>query len=280
MASATARSGLPDALPAATYTLVARGLDNVFPEERLPFDVVGSTTPHPPASTVAKPLPAHTGTLSVQFFPEGGHLAAGIENRVYFAALDAKGQPLEIRGNIVDGKGKTVTPAETVFGGLGVFNITPDAAETYRLTVTSPAGISETPLLPKAAAEQPIAVATGRGIVPPATAGVQSPRAEGPPSAGHHGPGPRHARGSANVRHFATRTAGEACECFDSPGRRGGGHDPLDRLRLHEESGQSARRAVGLSPTAVADDSGSRGRSCRQSRFRSRARKGGPSPPR
>ena len=32
---------LPDTLPAGTYTLVARGFDDVFPEERLAFEVIG-----------------------------------------------------------------------------------------------------------------------------------------------------------------------------------------------------------------------------------------------
>ena len=43
----------------------------------------------------------------------------------------------------------------------------PDAAETYRLKITSPAGISESPLLPPASAEQKIAIATGRGVFAP-----------------------------------------------------------------------------------------------------------------
>ncbi len=94
-------------------------------------------------------------------------MAAGIENRVYFAARDAKGQPLEISGEIVDGKGATVTRVEAVRGGLGVFSITPDAGETYRLKITGPAGIRDLPLLPPASAEQKVAIAAPHGVLAP-----------------------------------------------------------------------------------------------------------------
>jgi len=158
---------LSDSLPAGTYTLVARGLDNVFPEERLAFEVIGPATPHFPAKTITEEIPKRTGPAHVDFYPEGGIMAAGIENRVYFAARDAKGQPLEIRGNIVNGKGASVSRVETAYGGLGVFSLVPDAAETYRLKIVGPAGISESPRVPPASSDQKIAIATGQGVFAP-----------------------------------------------------------------------------------------------------------------
>ena len=158
---------LGDLLPAGTYTLVARGLDNVFPEERLAFEVIDPAVPHLQAAANAKPIPIRAGLPQIDFFPEGGRLAAGIENRVYFAARDAKGQPLEIHGNIVDGKGTSVVRVDAARSGLGVFSVVPDAAETYRLAVTSPAGVSLSPLLPPASADQKIAITTGRSVFAP-----------------------------------------------------------------------------------------------------------------
>ncbi len=119
------------------------------------------------SDTITEEIPIRTEILQVDFYPEGGQLAAGIENRVYFAARDGKGQPLEIRGNIVDGKGTSVARVEAAHGGLGVFSIVPNAAETYRLRITSPAGIRASPLLPPASAEQKIAIVTGRGFFAP-----------------------------------------------------------------------------------------------------------------
>ena len=67
----------------------------------------------------------------------------------------------------MDSKGASAARVETARGGLGVFSIVPDAAETYRLAITSPAGISESPLLPPASADQKVAITTGRGVFAP-----------------------------------------------------------------------------------------------------------------
>ena len=93
-------------------------------------------------------------------------MSAGIENRVYVAAGDAKGHPLEIRGELVDGKGARVARVKTI-RGLGAFSISPDAAETYRLKIASPAGVSESPLVPQASSDQPVAMDIGRGVIAP-----------------------------------------------------------------------------------------------------------------
>jgi hypothetical protein len=161
---------LPDGLPPGVYTLVARGWEDAFPEARAAFEVIGPAIPHsaPPNETKGKPTAA---SPRIEFFPEGGSLAAGIENRVYFAARDAKGQPLEIRGRIVDSKGASVANVDATRGGLGLFSFVPDAAETYRLIVTGlagggtvPAGFGE-PLLPQASSEQKVAIAAGSGVI-------------------------------------------------------------------------------------------------------------------
>ena len=256
---------LPGTLPAGIYTLAVRGLDDIFPEQRLAFEVIGPATPHfqaemkfahdgygpgddvaaelllkrsdgKPAAgvslqvaakvddqtifqkiakandggklrvefalprqlhhgrgqlivaveggdrsdTIAEEIPIRTGTLHVDFYPEGGTLAAGIENRIYFSARDAQGRPLEIHGEIVDGKGVSVSRVETAGGGLGVFSIVPDAGETYRLKISSPAGISGTlpspsgrgaesegGLLPPASSDSPITIAAERAVCAP-----------------------------------------------------------------------------------------------------------------
>ena len=150
---------LPDGLAAGVYTLVARGAGGIFPAERLAFEVAGPAKPPTPASAAGT-----TGTR-VEFFPEGGRLAVGIENRVYFAARDAKGQPLEIRGEIVDSREGQVTEVESTCGGLGVFRIVPNAAETYRLKIAGPKGVNESPLLPPASVEQKVAISVPRGII-------------------------------------------------------------------------------------------------------------------
>ena len=161
---------LGESLTAGAYALVARGLDDVFPEERLAFEVLPDAPPHAPTAAVkaqAVPVAKPPHGMRVDFYPEGGRLAAGIENRVYFAARDEKGQPLEIHGSLVDSKGTSVVQVDATHGGRGVFSIVPKAAETYRLTLASPAGSGPGPLLPPASADQKIAISTGRGIFAP-----------------------------------------------------------------------------------------------------------------
>jgi hypothetical protein len=161
---------LDESLTAGAYALVARGLDNIFPEERLAFEVLpDAPTPAPTAATKAEAVPVSKlpPGMHVEFYPEGGRLAAGIENRVYFAARDEKGQPLEIHGSLLDSKGANVVQVDATRGGRGVFSIVPKAAETYRLTIASPAGAGPPPLLPPASADQKVAISTDRGVFAP-----------------------------------------------------------------------------------------------------------------
>lgn len=45
-------------------------------------------------------------TYSLQFFPEGGDLVNNISSRVAFKATDNQGTPFEVKGDIIDSKGK------------------------------------------------------------------------------------------------------------------------------------------------------------------------------
>jgi 5-hydroxyisourate hydrolase-like protein (transthyretin family) len=239
---------LPDALAAGIYALVARGLEDTFPEQRLTFEVTGNAAPHfqgkakfgrdkygpgddvsaeillqrpdgKPAAgvslqiaaksddqvifqkiaktnldgksraefalprqlpsgrcqllftvegdrgeTILSPIPLHLGNPRVEFYPEGGALVTGLENRVYFAVRDAGALSLKIRGEVLDGKGKAVVRVETGRDGRGLFAITPESSESYRLKIADPPGISKTPFLPPASSDTKIAITTGRGV--------------------------------------------------------------------------------------------------------------------
>ena len=61
--------------------------------------------------------------LQVSFYPEGGHLIDGIENRVAFEVTDQHGEAVNIRGTIdVDGKKLNIA---TEYMGRGVFKVMP-----------------------------------------------------------------------------------------------------------------------------------------------------------
>ncbi len=108
--------------------------------------------------TISRPLPIVLKKLNVEFFPEGGDLAADLPNRVYFQVRTTLGKPADLKGRLLeDGKPLPVT-IETVHDdkepgvnqGMGRFEFTPKSGKTYALRIDSPAGIAEPVALPKA----------------------------------------------------------------------------------------------------------------------------------
>ena len=100
------------------------------------------------------------------FFPKAA-VGGGIENRVYMAARDSRGRPLEIRANIVDAKGTSVASVETGRKAAVFWRSSPDAAQTYRLQISIPPGVADSPLLPPASSDQPVAVSVRQGVIDP-----------------------------------------------------------------------------------------------------------------
>jgi hypothetical protein len=115
--------------------------------------------------TVAEPIPLAIEKIDVQFYPEGGELVAGVENRVYFAARSPDGRPAAIRGVVYDSHGTAAPVAvKSTFEGLGCFTLVPQRRESYSLKITEPAGISAQPKLPAAAADARATLNTGSGV--------------------------------------------------------------------------------------------------------------------
>ena len=93
-----------------------------------------------------------TEKINVQFFPEGGNLAMGLENRVYFKITDKRNNPLDFKGNIVNSRKEQITTVNTSHQGMGVFTLTPVEGESYYLQ-----GDTEEKMYPLPAA-QPLGV--------------------------------------------------------------------------------------------------------------------------
>ena len=155
--------------------LVARGADGAFTEQRQSFEVKGltaaSSSPEKRAEDNAQDAKVgkkdHKKAVRIEFFPEGGEIAAGISNRVYFAARDGQGQPLEIRGDIVNSKGDKVAKLESSGAGRGRFDYTPVAAESYGVQVSEPKNVADALALPAAAQDQKVVIAAEHGVVAP-----------------------------------------------------------------------------------------------------------------
>jgi hypothetical protein len=113
----------------------------------------------------AKRIPLSANRVQTRFFPEGGELVAGLENRVYFTSFDPLDRPIAVRGEILDTHGRAVAVAESNRAGMGVFSLVPATGEQYRLRFQTPGGLDEEPRLPESVAVPPVVLTTGLGIV-------------------------------------------------------------------------------------------------------------------
>lgn len=69
---------------------------------------------------------------SLDFFPEGGDMIAGINNKIAFKATDQWGRPVKIKGIITDDAGKKIDSLRTLHDGMGYFFITPQNGIRYK----------------------------------------------------------------------------------------------------------------------------------------------------
>ncbi len=98
--------------------------------------------------TLVRPVPLATRRLTLEFFPEGGDLIAGVPNRVYFRATTSFGKPADVTGTLTDGAG-TIATLQTLTDpdqpganqGLGVFEFTPAAGKQYAVKLSKPANL-------------------------------------------------------------------------------------------------------------------------------------------
>ena len=72
----------------------------------------------------------------VQLFPEGGHLIAGVKNRVAFEANDDEGMHIEGTLAIMDGSGNKVAEAKTEQRGRGSIEFIPTSGTKYTAEFT------------------------------------------------------------------------------------------------------------------------------------------------
>lgn len=130
---------LPDSLSAGTYQLLAytnfmRNADNEF-LFRKPIHIDSRNVRTKIETTTNLP-----SGLSLQLFPEGGHLLAGLPGRVAFQARDNQGHSLAVRGVLTNERGDTLTDFRSLHKGMGTFSFTPQSGQHYRAMATSAEG--------------------------------------------------------------------------------------------------------------------------------------------
>lgn len=79
--------------------------------------------------------PAESIVPSVQFFPEGGEMVAGVPNRIAFKANDQYGRPVKIKARLMDGA-TVLQNFSAVHDGMGSFTFLPVEGHTYTVNWT------------------------------------------------------------------------------------------------------------------------------------------------
>ena len=114
--------------------------------------------------TIAKTIRINVGRIDVSFYPEGGELVAGLENRVYFVGRNPLGKPAHLEGQVVDSAGRAVAQVKTAHKGLGSFTFTPATGQTYSLKLSNPPAVSSQPALPAINPQRHVVLSTGPGV--------------------------------------------------------------------------------------------------------------------
>ncbi len=87
--------------------------------------------------------------LDLQFFPEGGVMVVGLENRIAFKAVNGLGSGVDISGSIMNKKGNKITDLKSIHQGTGSFLFVPEPKEKYTAIVKDQSGKEYTFKLPE-----------------------------------------------------------------------------------------------------------------------------------
>jgi hypothetical protein len=71
------------------------------------------------------------GNIDLQFMPEGGNMVAGISSRIGFKAIGENGKATDVTGKIYNSKQQEIATIRSSHKGMGSFELTPQAGESY-----------------------------------------------------------------------------------------------------------------------------------------------------
>lgn len=77
--------------------------------------------------------------ITVRYYPEGGHMIAGVRQKVAFEVIDKDGMPQDVTGYLME-DGKPLCSVRTIHNGRGVLDYTPKAATHQNLLLSDTSG--------------------------------------------------------------------------------------------------------------------------------------------
>ncbi len=140
---------LPDTLRTGNYFIrsFTHWMQN-FPEDLFSYKKISVINPF--RINEIKIPSLYQGADSIIFFPEGGSLISGMQGRIGFKSLNKEGEPVAIRGALINGRNDTLARIETGKEGYGWTAINPSSANNYFLVTKDRNGRAKKFRLPDA----------------------------------------------------------------------------------------------------------------------------------
>ncbi len=91
--------------------------------------------------SISRSIPIVLNKMDLQFFPEGGDLTAGFEQRVAFKALNEFGKPADVEGHVLNENGVIVSRFKSYHQGMGAFDLKAFKGDKYIAKITKPQNI-------------------------------------------------------------------------------------------------------------------------------------------
>lgn len=91
------------------------------------------------SESAGKSIPVLLDNYTVDFYPEGGDLAADVPGRIYVEARQKNGIGADIAGVVKDADGQAVVDFSTIFDGRGIIEFTPKKGVAYTLEIRNAA---------------------------------------------------------------------------------------------------------------------------------------------
>ncbi len=98
--------------------------------------------------SISRAIPIVLNKITLQFFPEGGDLVAGIASRVAFKAVNEYGKGADVSGHILDDAKNVIAEFGSYHMGMGAFTFTPQRDKKYYAQLLRPASNAPLLLLP------------------------------------------------------------------------------------------------------------------------------------